>query len=103
MNSERDLPEITPELIERYKKEFPQSFDIAEGVIGDEQIAKAIAGFELGTKDDVYAALIGMMTEKALKMAAAQAIGEMIGHAMQEQVESPSDGLPPSKKKTNLA
>ena len=102
MNSERKLPEITPELIERYKKEFPQSFGAAEGVVGDEQIAEAIAGFELGTKDELYSVLIGMMTEKALKMAAAQAIGEMIGQVMQERMDGPSDAFLARKKK-NLA
>ena len=89
------VTEVTPEDIERCKKEYPGSFELADGVIDDELIAKTLMEFEKMPKDDLYALTLSYMVREAIKMAAMDSLGVLV----KEVLGKSSDDEPSTNQK----
>ena len=89
------VTEVTPEDIERCKEEYPESFELAGGVIDDELIVKTLMEFEGMPKGDLYALTLSYMVKEALKMAAMDSLGILV----KEVLEKASDEEPSMDKK----
>lgn len=79
-----NVTKVTPEDIERCKKEYPQSFGIAGDIIDDELTTKTLMEFETMQKDDLYAFTLSFMVREALKMAAIDSLGALVQKALEE-------------------
>ena len=81
---ENKVKKVTPEDIERCKKEYPGSFELAGGIIDDELVTKTLLEFEGMEKDDLYTLTLSYMVREALKMAAFDSLSALVKGALEK-------------------